>query len=83
MVACISSCQCRSLMAGFCSSFTARRDVIMFFMLLSSPVNASQLLISLSRLRMSLANFLQSISICSTLISFHLVVFQSSMLVLT
>ena len=82
-VACISCCQWRSRMAGFCSSLTARRDVIMFFTVLSSPTKASQVRISLSRDLTSLANFLQSISICSTLMFFHLVVFQSSMLVLT
>lgn len=40
-VAAISWCQCRSRMAGFWSSVTARSDVRRFFTLLSKPVKAS------------------------------------------
>ena len=43
-VAAISWCQCRARMAGFWSSATARREVRMFFTLLSSPVKASHAL---------------------------------------
>lgn len=62
-VASISSFQCLSLMAGFWSSPTALREVIMFFSSLSSPRYTSHDLISLSRPRISLDSFLQSISI--------------------
>ena len=52
-VACMSCSQCLSLMAWFCSSPTALREVTMFFTVESSPVNASQARISLSSVRMS------------------------------
>ena len=76
-VACMSCSQCLSLMAWFCSSPTARRDVTMFLTLDSSPLKASHALISLSNPRISFTNFLHSSSIFSTLISDHRVVFQS------
>ena len=52
-VACISCSQCRSRMAGFCSSPTALSEVTMFFTVESSPVKASHARISLSSSRIS------------------------------
>lgn len=52
-VACMSCSQCRSLMAGFCSSPTALSEVTMFLTRESSPVKASHARTSLSRERMS------------------------------
>ena len=83
LVAETKCCQCRSRIAGFCNSPTALKDVNMFFTVTSKPRKASQLLMSLSRPRMSLENFLHSISMFSTSMFFHCVVFHSSMEVLT
>ena len=80
-VACTSSCQCRSRIAGFCNSVTARSDVIRFLTVFSVPWYVSQARISLSRVLRSFPNFLQSMSIWSTLISLHGVVFQSLIVV--
>ncbi len=76
-VACMSCSQCLSLIAWFCSSPTALSDVTMFLTVESSPLKVSQALISLSSIRMSFTNFLHSISMFSTLMSFQRVVFQS------
>ena len=83
LVAWTSCSQCLSLIAGFCSSPTALRDVSIFFTVSSSPVNAFHCLISLSKPLISLANFLHSMSIFSTSMFIHRVVFHSSILVLT
>ena len=52
-VACMSCSQWRSLIAEFCNSPTALSEVTMFLTRESSPVNASQALISLSNPRIS------------------------------
>ena len=83
LVACMSCCQWRSRIAGFCNSPTALNDVTMFLTVESSPENASQARISLSSPRISFTNLLHSISMFSTLMSLHSVSFHSSMLLST
>lgn len=79
----ISWFQCLSLIAGFCSSPTALNDVKVFLTVASNPVYVSQTRISLSNILISFANFLHSISMFSTSIFLHGVVFQSSTQVCT
>ena len=66
------------LIAGFCKLPMALRDVIIFFKVVSNPLNKFQSLTPLSKPLISLESFLHSRSMASMSSFFHNVFFHSS-----